>query len=202
MDKNKIIAMLGESEDGNVEAVLANRPEQERLSLLKEVENFMQYIGCAGEMRVMSELFIRGVNVMNGRVDNGFDLTAMWGDEVFLVQVKTAFLGKDEIFSFNLSTEDASAKYVGTHKVIYIFVLVSGHGEKMNFLILPKSEFEAQKKAGNIWFVESTKRDKVKIYLRDGKASLGKVDNNVSEFLDNWDCFLGEESFLEKKVVA
>lgn len=202
MDKEKIIALLKESEDSNVEILLSNRPEQERLNLLKEVENFMQYIGYAGEFRVMSELLVRGVNAMNGRVDNGFDLTAMRDDEVYLVQVKTAFLGKDDIFSFNLSATDAVSDYTGSHKVVYVFVMVGGSGEKMNFLVLPKSEFEAQKKAGNIWFIESTKRDKVKIYFRDGKASLGKVDNDVSEFLDNWAPFLKEENISEEKMMA
>ena len=193
MNQENIIALLKEIGDGEPKVVLANRPVQERLQALQDLSNFMQYIGCAGEARVMSELLIRGVDAVNGRVDNGFDLMAMRDDKVFLVQVKAAFLGSDNIFSFNISSDDAAATYHGAHQTVYVFVLVGGSGETMNFLILPKAEFEKQKKVGNIWSVESTKRDKVKIYLRDGKAALGKVDNNVSEFLDDWTVFTGEE---------
>ena len=193
MDKNRIIALIKESEGGDVDAVLANRPVQERLEMLKDIENFMQYIGYAGECRVMAELLIRGVNALVSRVDNGFDITATRGDEIYLIQVKTAFLDKENIFSFNIQNGNGGTEYAGKHPAVYVFVLVSGKGEAMNFLVLPKAELEKQKQAGNIWFVASTQRDKVKIYLRGGKAFLGKVDNDVSQFLDNWSPFTGEE---------
>jgi hypothetical protein len=203
MNNQKLLSLLAEWDgETDFQIILANRPEQERLELLKNLTNFMQYIGYAGEYRVMSELMIRGVDAMNGRVDDGFDLTAMRGDEIFLVQVKSAFLGKDGLYSFNIAGDNGAAKYSGVHSAFFVFVLVGGAGESMDFFVLPQAEFEKELKAGNVWYVESTKRYKVKIYLRAGKASFGKLDNDCTELLNNWSPFLSDASAPTPKTLA
>lgn len=204
MDAKKIISFIRQ-EDDIEETLLAKRPTSEKLKLLKDVKDFMQYIGYAGEFRVMSELLIRGVNALNGRVDEGFDITAIKDDEIFLVQVKTAFLNRENCYSFNISA-GSEAQYKGAHKTAYVFVLISGAGEnsgedRTDFLVLSGEELERQKKAGNVWFIESTKRYRMKIYLRDGRASVGKQENDMSRYLNSWSFFIGGGNG-DKKAMA
>jgi hypothetical protein len=203
MNHKKLTPLLAQWDgEEDFAIMLANRPEQERLELLKNLDSYMQYIGYAGECRVMSELFIRGVEALDGRVDAGFDLVAMKGDAVTLVQVKTAFLGKDGIYSFNLAASDGEAKCLGKHAVCLVFVMVTGAGEAMDCLVLPQAQFEQELDAKNIWYVESTNRHKVKIYLRDGKAFLGKLENDRTELLNNWSPFLNDVSGKTPKTLA
>jgi hypothetical protein len=170
--------------------VIANTPKQEQFKYLKDVDSYEQYIGYAGELRVMSELMIRGVNAINGRIDNGYDISAFKGDKIFSIQVKTGFITKEKRYSFNVPDDEVSSIVPARAEIFYVFVMISDMGERMDCLVLPKKEFAKQRKAGNIWHTESTHRYKIKIYLRDNKAYFGKVSNDLTKHLNNWNYFI------------
>jgi hypothetical protein len=167
---------------------LASRPKNERLKALKDIKVFMQYIGFAGEHAVISGLMFRGVNAMKSFIDEGFDVTAMNEKKLFLIQVKTAFLNKNNIYSFNISANNGAVTYKGKFEAIYIFVLTLD-GQKTDFIVLPQSEINKQIKEGNIWYIKSTNRYRAKFYLRKKKVYLGNMKNDVSSFFNNWELF-------------
>lgn len=197
----KDVESLEELEKNN--AVLASKPKNEQLRFLKDIKSFMQYIGYAGEHRVMSELLLRGVDAMNSSIDEGFDLTVRREDKVFLVQVKTTFLNKKKKFVFDLRKENFEQRYKKRINYVVVFVMVEGidkGSEKVNFLVMPVDELKKQKEAGKVWFSKTTKKYRVQIYLRDKKAFFWTLDNDVTEFLNNWRIFTGGKDKSKKRI--
>lgn len=78
------------------------------------VEQKSQFTGIAGELRVMSELLLRGYNPAKSYLDGGVDLILENG---LKIQVKTAYpSGKDGVYHFGFmrkSTKVKDGKWVG-----------------------------------------------------------------------------------------
>lgn len=192
MNTKKIAQLLSQAEDiAEAKVKLASQPKDEQMKLLKDMKNFMQYIGYAGEHRVMSELMLCGVDAMNPSIDEGIDLVARKGDEVFFIQVKTTFLGKKDRYVFDLKEKNFKPKYKNIKEVV-VFVMVDATREEreMNFLVMPIGELKKQKDKDQMWYSKTTKKFRLNICLRDDKAYFWKLDNDVTKFLNNWDFFL------------
>lgn len=193
MNTKKIAQFLSNSEDLEEAKIrLANQPKDKQMELLKDIKAFSQYIGCAGEHRVMSELMLSGVDAMDSSVDEGFDLMARKDGEVFLIQVKSTFLGKKDRYVFDLKEKNFKPKYKNIKEVV-VFVMLDATKEKrgINFLVMPVEELKKQKDKDQMWYSKTTKKFRLNICLREGKAYFWKLDNDVTKFLNNWEYFLG-----------
>jgi len=187
--KNTKRGSVGEAVD-SVSLELANLPKDKRLKNFYGMRNFAHYIGFGGESLVKGELLLRGINVAKPMVDDGVDLV-VFGDgqdrngnfPLKFVQVKTAFLDSERNrYSFNLSSIQKG------DKINYVFVLVQETGI-YNFLIMSVQDIKKEIKKGSIYLNKITQRYRMNVYLRNGKLSLGTVENEAPEFLNNWELF-------------
>ncbi len=204
MQTKKIAQLLSQAEDlEEAKIKLASRPKDEQMKLLKDLKNFMQYIGYAGEHRVISELMLCGVDAMDPTIDEGFDLMAKKEDEIFLIQVKTTFLGKKDRYVFDLKAKNFKPKYKNLKEAV-VFVMIDATGEKrkINFMVMPVGELEKQKKKKKMWYSKTTKKYRLNICLRDNKAYFWTLDNDLTEFLNNWNFFLGKKTKTRKTASA
>lgn len=205
MNIQKLTSLLTEVETlEEAKNQLANRPKNEQMKLLKDLDSFMQYIGYAGEHRVMSELMLHGVDAMDPSIDEGFDLVARKNDNIFYIQVKTTFLGKKDRYVFDLKEKNFKSKFGNKIKEVVVFVMIdatNGKNNEMNFLIMSVGELKKQKENKKVWYSKTTKKFRVNICLRDEKAFFWTLDNNVTKFLNNWNYFIGK-SKLSKTVSA
>lgn len=196
MNTQKITSLLNEVETfEEAKSQLASRPKNEQMKLLKDLDNFMQYIGYAGEHRVMSELMLHGVDAMDPSIDEGFDLVARKNDNIFYIQVKTTFLGKKDRYVFDLKEKNFESKFKGKIKSVVVFVMIdatNGKNNEMNFLVMPTGELKKQKENKKVWYSKTTKKFRINICLRDSKASFWTLDNDVTKFLNDWNYFIGK----------
>ena len=154
---------------------------KEQESLLKDISEFKYHIGFAGEHFAVGELLLQGINAMRTNVDSGYDIVAIGEDKVaHLIQVKTANRNDYDSYSFHINTGDSEDR-------VYIFVFLN-KSEK-NFIVISRKEVLLQEKAGNVWSIKSTSRFRFRFYLRDGKAYLGNLENDITNFLNNWSFF-------------
>lgn len=141
-----------------------------------------QYIGSAGEHRVLSELLFRGYNASIMSVDEGLDIVATKDNQLFNIQVKTANENK-----FNTYVSDIrkiSFEKFGTGNTFYIFVL---RGEKeTNFLVLSYADILRHVKQDNIKTVDKDRRYRMNTFIRDGKVYLGNLNNEITFHFNNW----------------
>ncbi len=147
----------------------------------KEVEG--GYIGKAGEHTVLSELLFRGYNAALMVVDIGVDILAIKGGEIFHIQVKTRNISRRHAaFHFNLRI--ASFERHNAGKTFYIFVL--RENGKLDYLILPLHEIEKAIEQEFVHVVGEGKLYRITITRRGDKISLGRRDNEVSDYLNRW----------------
>lgn len=140
------------------------------------------FTGSAGEHLVCSELLFRGFNASIMSVDVGLDIVATKDGKMYGVQVKTSNLNIYQTYVFDV--RKSSFEKHESSNVYYIFVL---HGEAKNeFLIVPYHEMVKLVSQKHILSVGSGKRYRVNIKFRDGNVYLGKLDNNMNYFLNNW----------------
>lgn len=205
MNAQKITQLFSQAEDFEEAKIqLASQPKNEQMKLLKDLKSFMQYIGYAGEHRVMSELMLHGIDAMDPSIDEGFDLMARKDDDVFLIQVKTTFLGKKDRYVFDLKEKNFKPKYKNIKEVV-VFVMIDatdGKENKVNFLVMSVKELKKQKAKKQMWYSKTTKKFRINICLRDGRALFWKLDNDVTDSLNNWGYFLGETKKKGKTVSA
>ncbi len=158
--------------------------QEERKEEEKESEETTrsQYIGTAGEHRVVSELLFRGLNASTMSVDEGLDIVATKENKLFNIQVKTANENKFNNYVYDL--RKISFEKFGTGNTFYIFVL---RGKETNFLILPSMEIEKNIQQKNILSVAKGQRYRINLSIRDEKLYLGNKNNDVSFYFNNWD---------------
>lgn len=140
-----------------------------------------QYIGTAGEHRVVSELLFFGYNASIMSVDEGLDIVATKDNRLFNIQVKTS--NENKFNNYVADIRIISFVKFGSGNTFYIFVL---RGKDTNFLILPYAEIEKNIQQKNILIVNKGKRYRINISIRDEKLYLGKMKNDVSYFKNNW----------------
>jgi|GEM_PF-1771297 hypothetical protein len=166
----------------------ANRPKSERLQIFKEIKSYMQYIGFGGEHAVISQLMFRGVNATKSFIDEGYDIIATGKKKMFFVQVKTSFLNEKNNYLFNIDIKKESVNFKGKYTPVYIFVMTKG-GQDSSFIIFTQDYIAKQIELKNIWHIKGADNYRMKIYFRDKKFYLGKMENDVSDFVDNWSVF-------------
>ncbi|MBN2566782.1 hypothetical protein JXB02_01695 [Candidatus Woesearchaeota archaeon] len=160
--------------------------EEEKEEEVKEAEiqeNIStQYVGKAGEHRVVSELLFRGFNASIMGVDEGIDIVATKERSLYNIQVKTSNENKFNYYVFDLRI--SSFEKYNRNNTFYVFVL---KGEKVNFLILPYFEIQKNVDQKNILVVNKSTRYRINIRIRDGKLYLGNKENEMSYFMNNWE---------------
>ena len=140
------------------------------------------YTGKGGEHLVCSKLLFRGFNASIMSVDVGLDIVATKHNKMYGIQVKTSNLNSFKTYVFDI--RKASFERNDSGNIYYIFVL---HGNKKDdFLILPCHEIEKLVAQKMILEVGHKKRYRVNIKFRNDKVSLGKIENGMEYYLNNW----------------
>lgn len=174
---------LNDEKDAVEEEVKPDKIKEE-LNSEEEVEVEGGYIGKAGEHAVLSELLFRGFNASLMEVDTGVDILATKENEVFNLQVKTRNVSKrHDAYFFNIRI--ASFERHNSGRTFYIFLL--RNKGKLDYLILPLVEIEKNIDQDFIKVVGNGKIYRVTIKERDGKICLGRNENDVTYYLNQWE---------------
>jgi len=97
---------------------------------------------------------------------------------------KTYLSNLNSFRTYLFDIRKASFERHDSGNIFYIFVL---HGKKGdNFLILPFHEVEKLVQQKLILEVGQGKRYRVSIKFRDNKVSLGRLENDMQYYLNNW----------------
>jgi len=160
--------------------------EQKKDELVEKQEEELetsstQYIGSAGEHRVLSELLFRNYNASIMSVDEGLDIVATKDNSLFNIQVKTSNENKFKKYVSDIRIK--SFEKFGTGNTFYIFVI---RGKDTNFVILPYHEVQKNIQQKNILVINKETKYRVNISIRDGKLYLGKLSNDLSYYMNNW----------------
>ena len=141
------------------------------------------FTGKGGEYLVCSKLLFRGFNASIMNVDVGLDIVATKDREMFGIQVKTSNLNAFKTYVFDI--RKVSFERHNSGNIFYIFVL---HGNSSdNFLILPSFEVEKLVDQKVILEVGHGKRYRINIKVRGKDIYLGKKDNIMNYYLNNWE---------------
>jgi Holliday junction resolvase-like predicted endonuclease len=141
------------------------------------------FTGKAGEHLVCSELLFRGYNSSIMSVDVGMDIIATKNNKLFSIQVKTANANDYDTYNFDVRKVSFERDYAGN--TFYVFVLRSK--AKTDYLILPLNEMEKKLAEKAIHYVQSYKKYRVKIDIREGKIFLGNRNHAMDYYLNNWE---------------
>lgn len=165
-------------------------PEKKRLKQIEEEKEEEEKIsletgftGKAGEHLVCSELLFRGYNASIMSVDSGMDIIATKNNKLFSIQVKTSNANAYDTYNFDVRKISFEKNYAGN--TFYVFILRAKAETK--FLIIPLYEMEKKVAEKAILYVQSYKKYRVKIDLREGKIYLGNRQHEMSYFLNNWE---------------
>jgi hypothetical protein len=158
--------------------------------ILEEVEQEVEleieggYIGKGGEHAVLSELLFRGYNAALIAVDTGVDIMASKNNDVFNIQVKTRNVSKKQrAFDYNLRI--ASFERHNAGRTFYVFVL--RENGNLDYLILPLLQIEKSIDEEFIHVVGKGKLYRITIKKRGGKIYMGRKENDVSYYLNQWE---------------
>lgn len=156
----------------------------EEIELEAEAEIEGGYIGKAGEHAVLSELLFLGYNAALMSVDVGVDILATKNNETYNIQVKTRNISeRHNAFHFNLRI--ASFERHNAGRTFYIFVL--RENGKLDYLILPLHEIEKSIEQEFIHIVGKGKLYRITIKRRNSRVYLGRMENDVSYYVNRWD---------------
>ena len=165
-------------------------PEKKRLKQIEEEKEEEEKISLetgftdkAGEHLVCSELLFRGYNASIMSVDSGMDIIATKNNKLFSIQVKTSNANAYDTYNFDVRKISFEKDYAGN--TLYVFILKAKTDTK--FLIIPLYEMEKKVSEKAIIYVQSYKKYRVKIDLREGKIYLGNRQHEMSYFLNNWE---------------
>lgn len=141
------------------------------------------FTGKAGEHLVCSELLFRGYNASIMSVDVGMDIIATKNNKLFSIQVKTANANAYDTYNFDVRKVSFERDSAGN--TFYVFVLKAKN--KTDYLILPLSEMEKKLTEKAIHYVQSYKKYRVKIDIREEKIYLGNRNHEMNYYLNNWE---------------
>lgn len=140
-----------------------------------------RYVGRAGEYRVAGELLLRGYNACITNVDEGIDVIAVRGAHMAHIQVKTASNRKGR-YTYDLARKAYEKNRL--ENMYYVFVLLDG--SQARFVVMPYHELAKQISQGNLRHIPKGAKYRAVITLRDGSVSLGRANNDIVHYLDNW----------------
>lgn len=141
-----------------------------------------QYIGNAGEHAIVSEMLFRGFNASIMSVDTGIDIVAVKDNQLYLIQVKTARINKQNYFCYDIRMK--SFERFSSGNIFYIFVMRDNDDNA--FVILPSTEIQKQIHDGKIRTISAYDKYRVEIITRNGKVFIGNRKNEVTYFFNNW----------------
>ncbi len=141
------------------------------------------FTGKAGEHLVCSELLFRGYNASIMSVDSGMDIIATKNNKLFSIQVKTANANPYDTYNFDVRKVSFEKDYAGN--TFYVFILKGK--THTQFLIIPLHEMEKKVVEKAIIYVQSYKKYRVKIDVREDKIYLGNRNHEMHYYLNNWD---------------
>jgi hypothetical protein len=141
------------------------------------------FVGKAGEHLVCSELLFKGYNASIMSVDSGMDIIATKNNKLFSIQVKTANANAFDTYNFDVRKVSFEKDYAGN--TFYVFILKGK--TQTQFLIIPLHEMEKKVAEKAIIYVQSYKKYRVKIDIREGKIFLGNRNHEMNYYLNNWE---------------
>lgn len=154
----------------------AEAEEEEKISIDSS------FTGKAGEHLVCSELLFKGYNASIMSVDAGMDIIATKNNKLFSIQVKTANANEYDTYNFDVRKVSFEKDYAGN--TFYVFILKGK--EKTDFLILPLNEMEKKLSEKAILYIQTHKKYRVKIDIREGNIYLGNKQHQMNYYLNNW----------------
>ena len=141
------------------------------------------FMGTGGEFAVASELLFQGFNASIMSVDTGIDVVAVKNKKTYNVQVKTSTQYNIGLYMFDI--RKVSLDKHNFPNVYYIFVLRDD--DKNQYVIFPMTEIEKSIKEKYFYFVKSHGKYRVRFKFYKDKLTLGKKNNDISKYLNNWD---------------
>ncbi len=141
------------------------------------------FTGKAGEHLVCSELLFRGYNASIMSVDSGMDIIATKNNKLISIQVKTANANDYDTYNFDVRKVSFEKDYAGN--TFYVFILRGKSSTQ--FLIIPLHEMEKKVAEKAIIYVQSYKKYRVKIDVREDKIYLGNRNHEMKYYLNNWE---------------
>ena len=146
------------------------------------------YTGRGGQLAVVTELLMRGVNAAIPEVDEGEDTLAFVGNdpEIDRVQVKTAtavLLKTEGCYSARVSVPLASLQRRDDVPLIYVFAVRLGDAWS-DFVIIPRRELLSQSRAevGHL----NRRASELQLYLSFSPTGLSCSERDWSGFRNAW----------------
>lgn len=144
--------------------------------------DYQRRIGAAGELRVMSELLLRGYNADHITIDNGIDIRATKGRRnVYEIQVKTVTELKTGNKFVATIRKEAFQRADGPH-VYYVFVLRNRHNG-ITYVTVSNKEMRRMIENGNI----TTNKAGYQAQFTLKGESLFLRNENVDKLVNDWD---------------
>lgn len=142
--------------------------------------DYRRRIGVAGELRVMSELLLRGYNADHITIDNGIDIRATKGGNVYEIQVKTVTeLKTGQKFVTRISKE--AFHRADSPNTYYVFVLRNRYN---GITYVTASNKEVKRMIGDENITTNKAGYQVQFSIRDG--SLFLRDEKVDGLVNDW----------------
>lgn len=143
--------------------------------------DYQRRIGAAGELRVMSELLLRGYNADHITIDNGIDIRATKGKNVYDIQVKTVTeLRTGNKFVTTIRKE--AFERAGGPQVYYVFVLRNRHNG-ITYVTASNKAMKTMIQNGSI----TTNKAGYQAQFTVKDESLFLRNENVDEHVNDWD---------------
>lgn len=143
--------------------------------------DYQRRIGAAGELRVMSELLLRGYNADHITIDNGIDIRATKGRHVYEIQVKTVTELKTGN-KFVVTIRKDAFERAGGPQVYYVFVLRNRHNG-ITYVTASNKAMKTMIENGSI----TTNKAGYQAQFTVKDESLFLRNENVDEHVNDWD---------------
>lgn len=174
-------AASGALHGGQATGVISMYANQDRDEIDEPSGNdYQRRIGAAGELRVMSELLLRGYNADHITIDSGIDIRATKEGHVYEIQVKTVTeLKAGKKFVTTIGKE--AFMRTNSPNMYYVFVLRSRHN---GIMCVTASNKEMKKMIDGENITTNKAGYQAQFTVKDG--SLFLRDKNVDEFVNDW----------------
>lgn len=143
--------------------------------------DYQRRIGAAGELRVMSELLLRGYNADHITIDNGIDIRATKGGNVYEIQVKTVTELKTGN-KFVVTIRKDAFERAGGPQVYYVFVLRNRHNG-ITYVTASNKAMKTMIENGSI----TTNKAGYQAQFTVKGESLFLRNENVDKHVNDWD---------------
>ena len=180
--RKRAAGAAGEAKCGGQQAAAAPYALQDIRKIDEPSGNdYQRRIGAAGELRVMSELLLRGYNADHITIDNGIDIRATKGRHVYEIQVKTVTELKTGN-KFVVTIRKDAFERAGGPQVYYVFVLRNRHNG-ITYVTASNKAMKTMIENGSI----TTNKAGYQAQFTVKDESLFLRNENVDEHVNDWD---------------